>query len=551
MGIDELIDMLARPDAYGARPDRVEVRQTHISVVFLAGAFAYKIKKPVSLGFVDFSTLALRRRACDEEVRLNRRLAPDVYLGVVAVVASPSTDDHGAERLVFDEAGAQGGDESRVVEWAVKMRRLNDEDSMLSALSRGELTAADMTEVAERLAAFHAQAARDERIASFGSLAIVAGNARENLQEVTPDLGSTVSAPVFERLCARTDEWLRNCADLIERRARAGLPCDGHGDLRLEHIYRERGRSGAGAILVIDCVEFNERFRFGDPILDIAFLVMELVFHGRDDLAQAFVAAYLARSADDEGRPLLPFYVSYRSTVRGKVRSLELRQPEIPADRRSASLGRAKAHFLLALGMLEPPARRPALALMGGLPGTGKSTLARALAAHAGFSVIRTDVVRAELFPELERGAGHAGYAQGLYSPERVARTYAECLSRAEAKLFLGERVIVDASFAAESERDSFARLANAYRVPLVWLVCRADPNSVRARLAGRTGDASDADVAVYEIARQHWEKPGETMRRAMVEIDSDQDSSRSLEAALHALGARHLFAMEIKTRTT
>src|SRR5215471_6281135 len=407
MSAEELIRSLSDPGAYPDRPDRVDVRQTHISLVFLAGAHAYKLKKAVRLAFLDFSTLERRRWACEEEVRLNRRLAPDVYLGVVAVCEREG-------RLFFHDTDAAPPGEGRIVEWAVKMRRLADNDSMLAWLERGALTEKVIADVARRLAEFHQHAARDARIASFGSLAVVGNNARENLEEVRPDVGVALSAPVYQALCTRTEELLGDLGALIEKRKEAQVPCDGHGDLRLEHLYAE-SNDGAG-LMVIDCVEFNERFRMGDPILDIAFLAMELGFHRREDLARAFVDAYLARAEDEEGRALLPFYVAYRSIVRGKVRALELREAEIPAERKRESLAKARAHFLLALGILERPERRPALVLMGGLPGTGKSTLAKALSTRASFDLIRSDVVRIELFPAKAESAAHAGFGAGLYA---------------------------------------------------------------------------------------------------------------------------------------
>jgi len=391
------------------------------------------------------------------------------------------------------------------------------------------------------LAEFHQHAARDARIASFGSLAVVGKNARENLEEVGPDVGVALSAPVYQALRTRTEELLGDLGALIEKRKEAQVPCDGHGDLRLEHLYAE---SNDGArVMAIDCVEFNERFRMGDPILDIAFLAMELGFHRREDLAQAFVDAYLGRAEDEEGRALLPFYVAYRSIVRGKVRALELREAEIPAERKRESLAKARAHFLLALGILERPERRPALVLMGGLPGTGKSTLAKALSTRASFDLIRSDVVRIELFPAKAESAAHAGFGAGLYAPEHVAQTYAECRARAEASIFSGRRIIVDATFAAESERESFAALARSHQVPLVWLVCRADPERARDRIARRTGDASHADIAIYEQARSRWESPGAVMRSMLVSIDTDGSEDDALAAALQALAQRGLCA--------
>jgi len=328
----------------------VEVRQTHISVVFLVGHDVYKLRKPVALGFVDFTTLEARRADCFEEVRLNRRLAADVYVGVVPVVARGSG-------LAFEGEG-------EAVEWAVKMKRLPDEASLLARLERGELAEETIERVADRLAAFHASAARPADAPELGGFETVARNVRENFEEMAEDVGRTVSGPVFASLRAKSEEALARLRPLIEERARRGTACEGHGDLRLEHIYVLDDRAPPDDLVVIDCVEFSRRFRVSDPVADVAFTVMELLFHGQGERAQRFADRYLRSRGDESGAALLPFYVAYRSLVRAKVRGLELREPEIPEARRQSSLRKARAHFLLALGELEPPETRPVLVLV-------------------------------------------------------------------------------------------------------------------------------------------------------------------------------------------
>jgi aminoglycoside phosphotransferase family enzyme/predicted kinase len=502
-----LIDGLSAPG--------VEVRQTHISVVFLVGEYVYKVRKPIALGFLDFTTLEARRADCVEEVRLNRRLAPDVYVGVVPVAL-------GASGPMFEGQGEP-------VEWAVKMKRLPDEASLLARLERGELTADLLERVADRLAAFHASAERPSDARELGGFETVSRNARENFEEMTPDVGRTVSENVFSRLREQSDEALERLRPIIEERARRGTACDGHGDLRLEHVYVLPDPPPRD-LAIIDCVEFSRRFRVGDPVSDVAFTVMELLSHGRAELARAFAERYLSSSQDDRGAELLPFYVAYRSLVRAKVRGIELRQPEIPEARRSSSLRKAKAHFLLALGELEPQKSRPVLVLVGGLPGTGKSTLARSLAGEAHCEVIRTDVVR----KELTSGAG-------VYTEEWVRRTYDECRSRAETMLFEGKRVVVDATFADEAERLAFLHAGAALSVPVVWFVCRASEPTVRARLLARKGDASDADFSVYETLRKRWDPASPSSRAMLVEVDADQDAARASRDAISVLRQRRL----------
>jgi aminoglycoside phosphotransferase family enzyme/predicted kinase len=521
MDLARLIEALSDPAAYPGPVGAVEVRHTHISVVFLAGPHAYKVKKPVEFGFLDFSTPAKRRHDCEEEVRLNRRLAPDVYLGVVAVTQS----DAGVR--------VEGGGE--VVEWAVKMRRLPDEATLQDRLHRGEVGVEVVEALARKIAAFHARAESGPRIAAFGRFAVVARNARENFEQAAAHVGTTVSNAVFARARALTETALARLHDVMEGRAERGVPRDTHGDLRLGHVYYFPDREPPDDLIVIDCIEFSERFRFADPVSDMAFLVMGLAFQGRRDLARAFAEAYFRASGDDEGRAVLPFYTAYRAAVRGKVEGLKLTRTEIPEAERSAALAKARGSWLLALGELEEPGRRPCLVLIGGLPGTGKSTLARALAEHSGFRVIRSDSVRKEL-AGVGRGQSPSAFGEGIYTAEWTERTYAECLRRAEGLLFEGQRVLIDASFRAEAHRRLFLESATRWGVPGAFLLCEAAPDVVGERLAGRRGDASDADWSVYRKAAEAWEEPGPFTRSVLQTIATDGTVEQALGQAVEAL---------------
>lgn len=522
MNLAELIAALSNPGRYPFAVTHVDVVQTHISVVCLAGEFVYKIKKPVKLSFLDFSTLDLRRHFCDEEVRLNRRLAPDVYLGVV-----PVTDDGSGAR--FEGAG-------NTVEWAVKMRRLPEAATLEQRVLHDEIDAPYVRLLARRLAEFHAHAARSPAIAAFGRFDIVSRNIRENFIVSAPLAGRTISTVVRERLVALTEQRLDEMKPLIDSRAARGVPCDTHGDLHLDHVYLFPDKAPPADLVIIDCIEFNERFRCTDPVADIAFLAMDFEFHGRRDLATALTDSYFEARADADGQRLLPLYVSYRAAVRGKVDGLQLVEPEIPEPARAAALTRARGHWLLALGTLETPNRRPALVLVAGLPGTGKSTLSRRLAEQAGFQVIRSDVVRKELagLPAESPAGGKTG--EGIYTPEWTDRTYAECLRRAEELLFSGRRVIVDANFLEERRRRVFVDAALRWGVRALVLVCETEAGTVKTRLESRKGDASDADWSVYQHAAQRWEEPGPRTARLLQKIATGEPADAACEVARHAL---------------
>lgn len=522
MDLAVLMEQLAEPGAYPFPTEKVERRQTHISVVFLAGPYAYKIKKPVQLGFLDFSTLEKRQHFCAEEVRLNRRLASDVYLGVV-----PVTQDKDRLRMEGD------GD---VIEWAVKMQRLPEEASLEKRLSRGEVGIELIRALARRIATFHAEAEAGTAIAALGRLAVVAGNSRENFEQAAAQIGSTLHRNVFDRLQSLTEQTLARLCPLIEKRAEDGVPRDTHGDLHLDHVYVLPGRPSSADVVIIDCIEFNERFRFADPIADMAFLVMDLIFHDRRDLAAVFTEEYLRTSRDEEGRALIPFYTAYRAAVRGKVEGFKAAAKEVPETERATALARARAHWLLALGELEEPRRRPALVLLGGLPGTGKSTLAGALAQRADFQVIRSDVVRKELAGVTAAGQRPVSFEEGIYTPQWTERTYAECLRRAEQLLFEGKRVLVDATFREERTRRLFLESALRGGVSGIVLLCRADSDVVRQRLQERRGDASDADWNTYVQAVTRWEEPSSATRRHLRELRTGGRLEGTVDQALEAL---------------
>lgn len=533
MELTRIIEELRRPAAYPHSAGALEVHRTHISVVFLAGDFAYKIKKPVDLGFLDYTTLERRRHFCEEEVRLNRRLAPNVYLGVVPIVDWDGT-------LRVDPDSRPEDPEPNVVEWAVRMERLPADRTLLALLREDDaLAGEDLEAVAAHLAEFHAGARRDPDVAAYGRFEVVAENARDNFRQSRDQRGHTVHPEVFERLSALTESALERHRSLIESRAERGVPCDTHGDLRLDHVYflpdRERP-------VIVDCIEFNPSFRFADPVADMAFLAMDLRHAGHRDLAGRFADAYFREAGDEEGRELLEFYVAYRAAVRGKVQGIKAAEDDISDDEREAAARTATGHWLLALGELAPPDGRPGLVLIGGLPGTGKSTLARRLAEVAGFTVLRSDAVRKELAGLPAHRSVSSSFGAGLYSREWSDRTYRALLDRAERLIFQGGRVIADASFHREARRRSFLESAVDLGVRMRFLICRAPEEEVAERLARRSGDVSDADREVYREMARRWEPPGDSTRGITAPIPTDVPVETSVRRALDELREAGLY---------
>src|SRR5512139_3595825 len=304
--------------------------ETHISWVFLGEVDVWKVKKPVDLGFLDFRSLEARRRFCDAEVELNRRLAPDVYRGVLPVTRGAD----GVHRV---------GGAGEVVDWAVHMRRLSDDVRADRLLARGALGTEEVARVAEHVAAFHARARSDAETARFGGLDVIEANVRENFDQTRENLAVFLTPAEADELERVELGFLSREKALFEDRVKEGRVRDGHGDLRLEHVYFE----GPDTITVLDCIEFNERFRYADVCADIAFLSMDLAFQGRVDLKERFLAAYAEESADYDLYALVDFYESYRAYVRAKIGALGLSSAPLPTRRELQA--QVRRHFLLAL----------------------------------------------------------------------------------------------------------------------------------------------------------------------------------------------------------
>jgi aminoglycoside phosphotransferase family enzyme/predicted kinase len=557
--IETLIEELARARAYPwhAAETQVEVVQTHISVVFLIGHEVFKIHKPVDFGFLDFTTLEDRLRDCEAEVEVNRELAPGVYLGVVAVVLREG-------QLVVDLALDPNTDEE-VIEWAVHMRRLPESATFRSLLERRQLGRPQLWGLAANLVEFYrsgeAHALAHPELARLGDLDTVIENMRENfaqldaIVDVAHEFG--MDAPLDRDLLARlrlaSEAQLARVRHRIHARYEVGKVRDTHGDLRLDHIYslgyasgedlaliddellEATGLAGHRELLIIDRIEFSDRFRWADPIADVAFLVMDLQARGAWQLARCFAEDYGKASEDPDVEYLLPFYVGYRATVRAKVAAMTAGESELSERAQAAAREKAAARARLALVELAEPRERPCMVLVAGLPGTGKSMLARGLRETCSFTWIRADEVRKRLAGLDPLAKQQPDIDEGIYTSEWSDRTYAACLDRAADVCRAGGRALVDATFGENGRREKFVQAAIAWGVPVILLVVHAPPELVRERLAARSGDPSDADWSVYEALRAKW-SPVDPMLCRSSRIDASGSPRDMLNEAIRAL---------------
>ena len=498
----EYVQALLDPAAYPHAPAGVELRQTHISRVFLAGDLAYKTKKPVDFGFISQLDAETRERFCHAELRLNRRLAPGVYLGVVPVVRTPD----GRYAVEGDPAAGE------VVEHAVKMRRLPDDRTLDRLLAAGEAPADLAERLARRLIAFHESAAVVPNDREFaGAPAERAWWARE-FGEASPFVGDTWLPEDAAATRTFIEETLEREAALFDERLAAGRVIEGHGDLRAAHVYLlgDGAHEEHEAITIVDCIEFNDwfHFRYLDAGYDVAFLAMDLEALGHPDLGDELAGRYLAAAGDETLGVLQPLHRAFRAFVRGKVESIGARAPETPEEQAGALADSAARFFRLAASYAERRAQ-PALVALSGLPASGKSTVAATLACRIGAAYLSSDVVRKQLAGIDPRERVREEWRSGLYSPEMTERTYAELRARAARLLGEGRAVVLDAMHGRRSERDAVRALAAEHGVPPLVAELRIDDATAHVRIAGREDDplrTSDATWAVYAAQRDGFE---------------------------------------------
>ncbi len=490
-----LVEALLRPDSYGPAVERVRLVETHISWVFLTGQYAYKVKKPVKLPFLDFGTLEQRRRYCREELRLNRRLAPELYLDVVPIGGTPAAPRIG---------------KTPALEYAVKMREFPAEARLDRRIAADDVDAQPVRAFAARLARFHADL---PPLAPVGAAAEPVAEARANFTELESRLAGRDLA-TLERLRDWSDRRADDLAPVFAARVQRGAYRECHGDLHLENLLL-----AGGEIVAFDALEFDPKLREIDVASEAAFVTMDLLAHGRADLASVFLTAYLETAGDYGSLAVLPFYLVYRALVRAKVSAIKAAQA-------SAEHGRDElGPYLKTAAELAAP-RRPLLLITHGLSGSGKTHVTTELVARLPALRVRSDLERKRLHGLRATARSGSAVGGGLYTPAANRATYAVLGTIADTALRAGFDMIVDATFLRRAERAHFRQIAAANAARFAILDCRAAERELRARIAARAaggGDASEATTAVLDGQLAEREPFDASERHEAVRVATDR----------------------------
>ena len=464
---ESLVAAMLDPEFYPKPPPAVTHRETHISHLFFAGDIVYKIKKPVRFSFLDFSTLAKRRYYIEQELRLNGRLAPSVYLGVVPIG--------------FDGGRWELDSSSKAAEYALVMRRLPEKRFLKFLLETKQVTPEMMEKLAKVIAEFHASAKIPENLSPAGHLAIVEKYWKENFVDLEPFAGRAERDRMTE-IQAFGADFLRSNRELLTQRVSQGRVRDVHGDLHAEHIcFAPEG------IEIFDCIEFSAELRCCDVASEIAFLAMDLAVRGGRELMEIFVAEYLKRTNDSNLRKLLPFYACYRALVRAKVHALRL----------GCWNDETARYFRFAARVIWERVK-PFIVLVCGLTGSGKSTISRELACRLDVPLINSDVVRKQMASKA--GQQIVPFNEGIYSPSMTERTYAAMAYEAEQQVAKGQGVILDATFSRRAQRQAIVELTKRYGAPVAVIHCAAADATIERRLKERAAAATDVSDGRWEI---------------------------------------------------
>ncbi|MBD2665460.1 adenylylsulfate kinase [Richelia sinica FACHB-800] len=504
-----LIQQMLQPGFYPhGVTEPIELIQTHVSYVLLTGDYVYKLKKPVNFGFLDFSTLEKRQHFCQEELRLNQRGAGELYLEVVPIT------------LVGEQYQIGGSGEP--VEYAVKMRQFPQESLFSELFAQGKLTETNLEELGRVVANYHGEAETNDYIRSFGEVAKVRQAIDENYAQTVNYIGRAQTQEQFDGTKEYTDNFFAQRPELFTDRIKNNYIRECHGDLHLRNMALWHDK-----IMLFDCIEFNEPFRFVDVMYDVAFTVMDLEARQRQDLGNAFLNAYVEKTGDWEGLQVLPLYLSRQAYVRAKVTSFLLDDPSIPAQVKEEAANTASAYYRQAWEYTQ--LKQGQIILMSGLSGSGKSTTAKYLARKLGAVQIRSDAVRKHLagIPLLERGGDE------VYTPEMTAKTYGRLGELGIKLASQGWTVILDAKYDRQNLRQDAIAQAQQHQLPIHIIHCSAPLEVLQQRLVNRTGDIADATADLLASQFQQAESFTDEEKPYIKIVDTTQPLESQLQSVI------------------
>ena len=483
----KLINALLNADAYNHPVDRIELLQTHISWIILTGDFAYKIKKPVDFGFLDFSSLEKRQHYCEEELRLNQRFAKELYIEVVTISGS-------------EEQPHINGD-GAVLEYAVKMKQFPSNSLLGTLLDRGDLRESHIDRLATNIVSFHLQAIVAEAESDFGSLSAVVQPVEENFRQIRQHIKDPRLLTQLDAIEEWSTQARLNLQTVLTKRKDNGYIRECHGDLHLGNItlWNEE-------IIPFDCIEFNENLRWIDTLSEIAFLVMDLDDHLRPDLARRLLNKYLELTGDYSSLGVLQYYKVYRAMVRTKVHSLQFGQADLAQH--EIDMAHRECENYIALASQYISKTQPLLIIMHGFSGSGKTTISQFILEALPAIRIRSDIERKRMFQgkqtdipdETGNDESNSGINEGIYSGESSQMTYEHLRCLAEDILLSGMTVIVDAAFLLAEQRKRFSQLASLLNVPYRIVDCHAEHAILEQRITERRRYGSDASDATLEV---------------------------------------------------
>jgi len=521
-----LIDFMKRPDTYPHQPEQVEHVQTHISHVFIAGSYVYKLKKSVNFDFLDFSTPEKRKFYCQQELKLNRRLTDGIYLEVVSINRSGESYQ------------LESGNSDSAVEYAVKMKRLSEEYFLHTFIEEDKLSEKHLDRVVSTLTDFYGSQQPGKEISSWGSLEKVKYNTDENFSQTKSFIGNTIEKNSWKAIRKYTNSYFEQNQDLFERRIEEKRIVDGHGDLHLEHIHL-----APDAVNIYDCIEFNDRFRYGDVAADLAFLAMDLDFNHCLKLANYFVEEMAEKLDDSDLTRHINFYKCYRAFVKGKVKSLQSAESEVGEKGREKASDTAGRYFKLALryALLGPV---PTVLIVMGRPATGKSTLAKQLSRELNIDRFSSDHIRKTIadLPLTRRPEPET--REKLYSREMSAKTYRRLQQEAQSSVAAHRSLVLDATYSKKEGRNALIKFLQSYSCNYYFIEACASDVTIKKRLKDREKadkSISDARLEDFEKLDRYYEPPQEIRSKHLIKIDTEQSLQKTQDQLYGELLNRNL----------